>query len=467
MIKQNQRILNMINLLSDAVLMFLSYYAAIHLRFRVMDGIWTEDLRSSDYLWLIAGYCVAAVVVYYFLGVYSPKRYHRFSSEVWAILASNAICLLMLTAGLYMLRLVQFSRVLLFLYYCLSSFVVIFKHAVVRGALHYIRRMGFNLKHIIVVGSGQRALQYADNVRQNPHLGFCIDGYIGDSGAEGLGTCFGELSQVREILKTHDADELVVALSINQEPWMREIISAANCVGIRTKVIPTYNDFIPPNPSIDVVGSTRLINLNASPLDNLVNAAWKRMTDIVFSLLGLIILSPVMLVIVVGVKMSSPGPVFFVQERVGRNKKIFKMLKFRSMRVNAEQETGWSTDADPRKTVFGSFIRKTSLDELPQLFNVLIGQMSLVGPRPEVPFHVDHFQREIPQYLVRQQIRPGMTGWAQINGCRGNTDIEKRIELDLWYINNWCIRLDMEILTRTVVGGFMNDEQVMAGKKEK
>ena len=191
------------------------------------------------------------------------------------------------------------------------------------------------------------------------------------------------------------------------------------------------------------------------------------MTDIVFSLLGLILLSPVMLAIGVGVKMSSPGPVFFVQERVGRDKKIFKMLKFRSMRVNAEEATGWSTDADPRKTVFGSFLRKTSLDELPQLLNVLVGQMSLVGPRPEVPFHVDHFQREIPQYLVRQQIRPGMTGWAQINGCRGDTDIEKRIELDLWYINNWCVRLDMEILIRTILGGFVNDERITAGRKGK
>lgn len=467
MIKQNQRTLNILNLLSDAVLMFLSYYAALYLRFQVMDGIWSENLRGANYLWLIAGYCAAAVAVYYFLRVYSPQRYHRFRSEAWAILAANGICLLLLTAGLYVQRWIQFSRVLLLLYYCLSSFVVITKHAIVRVTLHYVRRMGFNLKHIIVVGSGRLARQYAENVRQNPQMGFCIDGYIGDSGAEGLGTCFGDYSQVREILKAHDADELVVALSMHQEPWMREIIRAANQAGIRTKVIPTYNDFIPPNPSIDVIGTTRLINLNASPLDNVVNAAWKRMTDIVFSLIGLILLSPLLLAIAVGVKMSSPGPVFFVQERVGRNKKTFKMLKFRSMRQNAEEKTGWSTDADPRKTVFGSFLRKTSLDELPQLLNVLVGQMSLVGPRPEVPFHVDHFQREIPQYLVRQQIRPGMTGWAQINGFRGDTDIEKRIEYDLWYINNWCIRLDIEILMHTIMGGFVNDERITPGGKGK
>lgn len=151
---------------------------------------------------------------------------------------------------------------------------------------------------------------------------------------------------------------------------------------------------------------------------------------------------------------------FFVQERVGRNKKIFKMLKFRSMRMNNRQETGWSTAADPRKTAFGSFIRKTSIDELPQLFNVLFGQMSLVGPRPEVPYHVNHFKEEIPQYLVRQQVRPGMTGWAQINGLRGDTSIEERVRYDLWYINHWTLRLDVEILLKTAFGGFVNQEKV-------
>ena len=151
---------------------------------------------------------------------------------------------------------------------------------------------------------------------------------------------------------------------------------------------------------------------------------------------------------------------FFVQERVGRNKKNFKMLKFRSMCVNDREETGWSTAEDPRKTVFGSFIRKTSIDELPQLFNVLVGQMSLVGPRPEVPFHVSHFKEEIPQYLVRLRVRPGMTGWAQINGLRGDTSIEERIRYDLWYINHWTLCLDVEILLKTAFGGFMNQEKV-------
>jgi lipopolysaccharide/colanic/teichoic acid biosynthesis glycosyltransferase len=165
-----------------------------------------------------------------------------------------------------------------------------------------------------------------------------------------------------------------------------------------------------------------------------------------------------MLVTAIGVKLSSPGPVFLRQERVGRYKKPFIMLKFRSMRVNDEENVGWSTNEDPRRTKFGSFIRKFSIDELPQLFNVLIGQMSLIGPRPEMPYHVSHFKEDVPLYLVRQQVRPGMTGWAQVNGLRGATSIEKRVEYDIWYIENWSIGLEIRIFFKTLFGGMINKE---------
>ena len=178
-------------------------------------------------------------------------------------------------------------------------------------------------------------------------------------------------------------------------------------------------------------------------------------------MLLIILTSPVMLAVAIGVKLSSPGPVLFRQERIGLNKKPFMMYKFRSMRVNTEENTAWSTNADPRKTRFGSLIRKFSLDELPQFFNVLKGDMSLVGPRPEIPFHVEHFKEEIPRYLVRQQVRPGCTGWAQVNGLRGDTDIAERIRYDIWYIENWTVALDLKIIFRTVFGGKMiNDEKL-------
>ena len=183
--------------------------------------------------------------------------------------------------------------------------------------------------------------------------------------------------------------------------------------------------------------------------------------DVAGSLVLIVLTSPIMLGVAIGVKLSSPGPIIFKQERVGLNKRPFMMYKFRSMRVNAAEDSAWSTNSDPRKTRFGSIIRKFSLDELPQFFNVLKGDMSLVGPRPEIPFHVEHFKEEIPRYLVRQQVRPCLTGWAQINGLRGDTDIAERIRYDIWYIENWTVALDIKILFRTVFGGKMvNDEKI-------
>ena len=201
--------------------------------------------------------------------------------------------------------------------------------------------------------------------------------------------------------------------------------------------------------------------MRTTPLDNVLWRLIKRVVDVVGSMVLIILTSPFMLFAAIGVRLSSPGPILFRQERVGRDKKPFLMYKFRSMRITGTEDTGWSTNEDPRKTKFGSFIRKYSIDELPQFFNVLKGDMSLIGPRPEVPFHVNHFKEEIPLYLVRQQVRPGITGWAQVHGLRGDTSIEKRVKYDIWYIENWSLWLDIKILFMTVFGGLKNDEKVI------
>ena len=223
-------------------------------------------------------------------------------------------------------------------------------------------------------------------------------------------------------------------------------------------LIPFYSEYIPSHPEINAMGRSRLIDLRATPLDNIGWAMCKRTMDIIGSLVLIVCTSPIMLITAIGVRFSSPGPVLFRQERIGRDREPFQMLKFRSMRVTSTETTGWSTNNDPRKTRFGSFIRKYSVDELPQFFNVLRGQMSLVGPRPEVPFHVRHFKEEIPLYLVRQQVRPGITGWAQVHGLRGDTSIEERVKYDIWYIENWSLWLDIHILWKTVFGGMVNQE---------
>ena len=202
------------------------------------------------------------------------------------------------------------------------------------------------------------------------------------------------------------------------------------------------------------------MNIRHIPLDNWVNAAAKRALEMLGSLALIICTSPIMLVAAIGVRLSSPGPVIFKQERVGRNKKPFMMYKFRSMRVNAAQDTGWSRNTDPRKTKFGAILRKFSIDELPQFFNVLKGDMSLVGPRPEVPHYVQQFKEEIPLYMVKHQVRPGITGWAQVNGLRGDTSIEERVRYDIYYIENWNFFFDLKILFMTLVRGVVNQEKL-------
>ena len=230
--------------------------------------------------------------------------------------------------------------------------------------------------------------------------------------------------------------------------------------GTKLSLIPFYAQYMPAHPQIDSLNGLPMINLRRIPLDNWGNALLKRAADIVGSLLLIALTSPLMLIAAIGVRLSSPGPVIFRQKRVGLNKNEFYMYKFRSMRVNDQTDTAWSTNHDSRKTRFGALIRKYSIDELPQFFNVLKGDMSLVGPRPEIPHYVEQFREEIPLYMVKHQVRPGITGWAQVNGLRGDTSIEERIRCDIYYIENWTFFFDIKVLLMTIFRGFINQEQL-------
>ena len=460
MIKRNQRLLNAFNLISDGVLIVASYMAALWLRFDVLKGRQTLQLNSPTIVAAVLIYSMLIVLVYYVLGLYGGGRLRRKREEGLRIVLVNGIGTLSFMAMCYVLRVVDFSRLMLALFWLISSTVVVLKRLSVRGVLSYYRRRGYNLKHVVIIGSGQLAYQYAQDIAQNPQLGYSVMGYIGDVRQSALGNYLGSYAQLERILEEKNPDEVVVALDPQDIHIMPDIMMAADKEGVRLSLIPFFNDYIPKTPSIVSLGRTKLIDMRVTPLDDLGWAMVKRAMDIAGSLLLILVFSPVMLVVALGVKISSPGPILFRQERIGKNKKPFRMLKFRSMRVTGTENTGWSTNSDPRKTRFGSFIRKFSLDELPQFFNVLAGDMSLVGPRPEVPFHVRHFKEEVPLYLLRQQVRPGITGWAQVNGLRGDTSIEERVKYDLWYIENWNIWLDLKILLMTAFGGMVNKEQV-------
>lgn len=465
MIRKNQSFLNLLNIASDFVLITLSYPLAMYTRLELLGGHSQMPLLSSPY-YLMAGCCaLLAVFVYYILGLYHSQRLKQNAGEIFNVLLINGVVTLGAMALLYLTRIMEFPRLAVALFWLFSSLLIIAKRTLCWGILRYYRSQGYNQKKVAIVGNGHLAKQYLQNIRENPQFGIAIIGYVSKAERPELGRCLGSYEELERILIRHKPDELIVALEPHETRFMKPVLDAADKEGVRLSLIPFYNDYIPSHPTIDVIGQTRLIDMRATPLDNLGWAILKRTMDIVGSFVLILLTSPIMLVTAIGVRLSSPGPILFRQERIGKSKKPFTMLKFRSMKQNTKETTAWSTDSDPRKTRFGSFIRKYSIDELPQLFNVLAGDMSLIGPRPEIPFHVRHFKEEVPLYLVRQQVRPGMTGWAQVNGLRGDTSIEERVKYDIWYIENWSLELDIRILLRTIFGGMINNEQLTKDKR--
>lgn len=415
-------------------------------------------------LYAVVAYAILLVGAYAVLRVYGDVYYGRIRKMATSIVTANTIGIVTFGALMFLIRLVDVSRMTLLYFYLSSTCVVIAKQWLIIQVL-YRRRKKKDLRvPVLLVGSGPLAQKYAKVVADDPTRYEHVVGYV-TSGktpvdAAVLGDHLGTLSDLDAILSTHSVGQLILALEAEEYPLARKVMAIADKYGLFVRIVPFYNDMIPRNPAVESVKGITLMDVRTTALDNLFAAALKRTFDVVVSACILILISPILLVVALGVKLSSPGPVFFRQERIGKDRRPFEMLKFRSMRVNTESTTAWSTDEDPRKTKFGSFIRKYSLDELPQFINVLTGDMSIVGPRPEIPFYVHQFQEDIPLYQLRHQVRPGITGWAQVNGFRGDTSIEGRVEYDLYYIEHWSPWFDLRIFFRTIFGGFMNSEKL-------
>ena len=461
MIRKNQAFLNRINIILDMILVILSYMLATWLRLDIFDGDSANMAAVSTKTILLAvAYSLVLFLILSLMGFYNTTRTRKLIWKVKVIILGVTLSTLIATTLLFVFRFIDFSRGVIIVFYAATILLLLAKYSFMRLVLRRFRGKGFNLKHVVVIGTGKLARQYRNDIEAEPELGFHIKGFIGNRNllAE-KETWLGDFSDIDEQLSMTDVSEVVIALDPEEYAKLWTIIPVCEQNGVKYSVIPFYNDIIPTNPTIETIGRSKLINMRSNRLENLGWAILKRGFDILASALGLFILSPLLLVIAVCVKGSSPGPVLFKQTRVGYNKKEFKMLKFRSMKQNSEEDTGWTTNEDPRRTRIGAILRKTSLDELPQLINVLKGDMSLVGPRPELPHFVEQFKETIPYYMVKHQVKPGMTGWAQVHGYRGDTSIEKRIELDLWYIDHWSAGLDIRILFRTFFGGMINKEK--------
>ena len=467
MIKANQRYLNWFNRLIDAAIIIFSYYFSVWFWFVVMGNDSTNIALSiaKTNIYVIIIFAVSTVALFQYVGLYDSFRFHRLWDELFKLLKVFSLCMVAVAGCMFFLKLGEFSRGTMLCIYVITYSLLSAKRICVKYVLSRAREAGFNRKHVIIVGEGSLARKYLDTINTNKYLGLYCTGYIGMHG--GLPECsyLGTYSELKEILEQYNPDEIIIAIRSSEMQYMTEIISICEEVGIRTYIIPIYNDYMPSCASIDVIGDVKMINIREIKLDIWLNQFMKRVFDVVLSLVTLIILSPLMAAIAVAVKFSSPGPILFKQERVGKDRKPFYMYKFRSMRVNSDSNTAWSKNRDSRVTPIGAFIRKSSLDELPQFFNVLKGDMSVIGPRPELPYFVEQYKRVIPSYMVKHQVKPGITGWAQVNGLRGDTSIEERIKYDLWYIENWSIFLDIKIVFMTAFGGMINQEKNLSKEK--
>ena len=456
MIKGNQKYFNRLHVLLDALIIAASYGLSWAIKF------YDDSVTMMNHMYIIGLLCIIPMylILYAVFNVYSPKRVQTMKEEIGNIVKSNTMGLVIFIMALYMLHQPHFSRQMMFIFYVINNVAEIIFRNCIRWVLRKIRNRGFNQKHILLVGYSRAAEGYIDRIKTNPQWGYHIMGILDDKVAVGTKyrgeQVIGKIKLLQNLLSENELDEIAITLGIAEYSKLEDIVAICEKSGVHTKFIPDYNNFIPTRPYTEDLLGLPVINIRRVPLNGGFNKFVKRVSDIVGSFLLIILFSPVMLAVALAVRFSSKGPVIYKQERVGLHNRNFVMYKFRSMKIERCDELHFTTQNDDRTTRIGRFIRRCSLDELPQLFNVLKGDMSLVGPRPERPEFVEKFREQIPRYMIKHQVRPGMTGWAQINGYRGNTSIRKRIEYDLYYIENWTFWFDIVILFQTIFKGFVN-----------
>lgn len=431
----------------DAGIIGATYFFSWYLRFK--SGLFVQDagvLPAKTYFsalfLIIPGY----LLLYSIFQLYMPRRVKSYRKELMDIIRANGIGFMIFILVLYFIKQEHFSRQMLCIFFFINISLEFASRYLIRTILWKMRKQGLNQKHILMIGESQMAEQYMDRLRENPKWGYQVFAHLKDE------------EKLERILEENELDEVVIALRAEDYGKLERIVNVCEKAGVHTKMIPDFGNVISTRPYIEDMQGIPVIHVRRVPLNIMRNRVAKRAVDLIGTTVAIILFSPVMLLTALVVAFTEEGSVIYRQERVGLHNQVFYMYKFRSMIMQDEEEekTEWSTRNDPRITPVGKLIRRTSIDELPQLFNVLKGEMSLVGPRPERPQFVQKFRDEIPRYMVKHQVRPGMTGWAQINGYRGDTSIEKRIEYDLYYIENWTIVFDMKILILTIFKGFFD-----------
>jgi Undecaprenyl-phosphate glucose phosphotransferase len=474
MVSRKSNVLQLVYLCGDLLATTAAFLLAYYLRFfadiiPVRYGI----PPFQQYLNVLPLLLVVWPVIFYFHGLYQIRRARSYIDEFFSVTASVGIATAIVWGILLYYRVyhqrglggepvLEPARVLFLYFMVLNIIGILLARGTIRRVLEEMRRRGYMIKKVLIAGAGSLGETVARKIREHEELGYEVVGFIDDdpnktvvAGYPVIGKC----PEVSVMVDQLNIDFLILALPLKAHDTMMQILHSTRNEMVDIKIVPDILEYVAIRAGIEDLDGIPIINLSDLPLRGL-NSFFKRIMDILFSGAGLLVTSALFPLIMLLVKIRSSGPIFFKQERMGLDGKFFVMYKFRTMTIDAESQTGpvMSQKNDPRITSGGRFLRKFYIDEWPQFWNVLIGDMSLVGPRPERPFFVHYFKEQIPQYMLRHKVRSGITGWAQVNGWRGNTSIEKRIEHDLYYIENWSLALDLKIMWLTLVRGFSHSD---------
>lgn len=404
------------------------------------------------------GIAIGSIVVYFVFDMYTRNIFVKLHTNLIKLFFANLSIMLISMTVLATFSLFEMYVVVILVATAFSFVALLVKLLITTKAIHLIRAKRKKTKNIIIIGNGKSANELSHQIEENAHYGFCILGCVTDDEEPNINK-LGSYDEINAIIEKYNPHEVVIAVDFKDEGKIQYLLDICDKCGVRAAIIPPSYQYFKSKCQVDMMGTLPIINTRAIPLDNVLNACAKRVLDIIVSLVLIAITLPIMLFAIIGIKISSKGPIIFKQKRIGKNNQEFTLYKFRSMRVNEMSDTSWTTDTDPRKTRFGTLMRKTGIDELPQLFNVLFGTMSIVGPRPELPVFVEEYSKKVPLYKVKHQVKPGITGLAQIYGYRGDTSIERRIELDIKYIEEWTIFSDIKIICITPFKMFNRNEK--------
>lgn len=462
MLKKHSEFFKNLLFISDVLIICCCWIIAYRIRFSTNFLFAAKSMvPMSTYLWLLLIIVAVWSIVFRSFDLYKPRRLGSRVREIGDITKAFSLALLVFIAISFLLKRFELSRLSFVYFWVMSIAALSVSRSCFRAGLRFMRRNGLNQRHGLLVGSGEATSLLVENLKRHPELGIKLLGVLAapEAFASRISPLplLGGYKDIKDVIAARTVDIVFVVLSNDEQADLEYILSQLTDEMVDVKVVPDLFRFVTLRGGVDEIEGLPIVSLQGSPLYGW-NSLSKRLLDIIVSFIVILVSWPFMLSIALLVKLTSRGPVFYIQERMGLDGRTFRMLKFRSMRVDAEEATGpvWAQSDDPRRTKIGAFLRKTNLDELPQIYNVLTGHMSLVGPRPERANFVEDFRKRVPGYMLRHKMKAGVTGWAQVNGLRGNTSIEDRITYDLFYINHWSLGFDLLILAKTIWSGFKN-----------